>query len=100
MDGLTQELTRLTQELTRYKIPVGQWGKQFFGFLTSYFDWFFDGMSKGITAVLDEDDPARLRVGMEMELIIASLFEDAEGNEVVGYKFRSVDVYPQDESVS
>ena len=53
MDWLTQELTRLTQELTRYKIPVGQWGKQFFGFLTSYFDWFFDGLSRGITAVLD-----------------------------------------------
>jgi|SRR5690348_12715132 glycine betaine/proline transport system permease protein len=53
MDWLTQELTRLTQELTRYKIPVGQWGKEFFGFLTSYFDWFFDGLSKGITAVLD-----------------------------------------------
>src|SRR5262245_33137879 len=52
MDWLTQELTRLTQELTRYKIPVGQWGKQFFGFLTSYFDWFFDGLSKGITALL------------------------------------------------
>jgi glycine betaine/proline transport system permease protein len=43
----------LTQQLTHHKIPVGQWGKEFFGFLTSYFDWFFDGLSKGITAVLD-----------------------------------------------
>ena len=43
----------LTHQLTQHKIPVGQWGKQFFGFLTSYFDWFFDGLSKGITTVLD-----------------------------------------------
>ena len=43
----------LTQQLTHHKIPVGQWGKELFGFLTSYFDWFFDGLSKGITAVLD-----------------------------------------------
>jgi len=34
----------LTQQLTHHKIPVGQWGKEFFGFLTSYFDWFFDGL--------------------------------------------------------
>ena len=43
----------LTHQLTQHKIPVGQWGKQFFGFLTSYFDWFFDGLSKGITTALD-----------------------------------------------
>ena len=53
-----------------------------------------------VTAVLEEDDPTRLQVGMEMELVIASLFEDAEGNEVLGYRFRSVKDGPQDESVS
>lgn len=37
---------------TQYKIPVGQWGKQFFDLLTSQLDWFFDGLSKGIEAVL------------------------------------------------
>jgi glycine betaine/proline transport system permease protein len=38
---------------TAYKIPVGQWGKQFFDFLTAWLDWFFDGLSTGISAVLE-----------------------------------------------
>jgi glycine betaine/proline transport system permease protein len=38
---------------TAYKIPVGQWGKQFFDFLTTWLDWFFDGLSNGISAVLE-----------------------------------------------
>ena len=49
----TTAMDWLTHQLTQHKIPVGQWGKQFFGFLTSYFDWFFDGLSKGITTALD-----------------------------------------------
>jgi uncharacterized OB-fold protein len=43
-----------------------------------------------VTAVLDESDPARLRVGMEMELVITKFFEDEEGNEVLSYKFKPV----------
>jgi glycine betaine/proline transport system permease protein len=39
--------------LTAYKIPVGQWGKQFFDFLTAWLDWFFDGLSTGIATVLE-----------------------------------------------
>ena len=39
--------------LTAYKIPVGQWGKQFFDFLTNWLDWFFDGLSTGISAILE-----------------------------------------------
>lgn len=42
-----------------------------------------------ITAVLEEDNPASLRVGMEMELVVTGFFEDDEGNEVLGYKFGS-----------
>jgi glycine betaine/proline transport system permease protein len=38
---------------TSYKIPVGKWGKQFFDVLTTSFDWFFDGLAKGISAVLE-----------------------------------------------
>ena len=38
---------------TAYKIPVGQWGKQFFDFLTTWLDWFFDGLSTGISAALE-----------------------------------------------
>jgi glycine betaine/proline transport system permease protein len=39
--------------LTAYKIPVGTWGKQFFDFLTEWLDWFFDGLSTGISAALE-----------------------------------------------
>lgn len=39
--------------LTAYKIPVGTWGKQFFDWLTTSFDWFFDGLATGITAALE-----------------------------------------------
>jgi uncharacterized OB-fold protein len=44
-----------------------------------------------VTAVLEESDPARLRVGMEMELVITKFFEDDEGNEVLAYKFKPVE---------
>jgi uncharacterized OB-fold protein len=43
-----------------------------------------------ITALVQESDPSRLRVGMEMELIIAKLFDDDEGNEILGYKFKPI----------
>ena len=39
--------------LTAYKIPVGQWGKQFFDVLTTSLDWFFDGLARGISVVLE-----------------------------------------------
>src|SRR5215207_6489216 len=39
--------------LTAYKIPVGMWGKQFFDFLTYWLDWFFDGLSTGISVALE-----------------------------------------------
>lgn len=42
-----------------------------------------------VTAVLEENDPDRLRVGMAMELVISPFFEDEEGNEVLGYKFKA-----------
>ena len=44
-----------------------------------------------VTAVLEENDPARLRVGMEMEISTATFFEDQDGNEVLGYKFKVVE---------
>lgn len=43
-----------------------------------------------ITSVLEEGDPSRLRVGMEVELVIRCFFEDAEGTEVLAYKFRPI----------
>ena len=35
------------------KIPIGRWGKSFFDFLTTNFEWFFDSIADGITVVLD-----------------------------------------------
>jgi uncharacterized OB-fold protein len=44
-----------------------------------------------VTAVLEENDPEKLRVGMEMALATTTFFEDQEGNEVLGYKFKVVE---------
>jgi glycine betaine/proline transport system permease protein len=38
---------------TAWKIPVGQGGKAFFDFLTTWLDWFFDGLSTGISVALE-----------------------------------------------
>lgn len=35
------------------KIPIGRWGKVFFDFLTTNFEWFFDSLADGLTVVLD-----------------------------------------------
>lgn len=35
------------------KIPIGRWGKNFFDFLTTNFEWFFDSIADGVTFVLD-----------------------------------------------
>jgi glycine betaine/proline transport system permease protein len=43
----------ITEYLTSWKLPVGQWGKQFFEFLTTYFEGFFDAISRGIGFILD-----------------------------------------------
>ena len=41
-----------------------------------------------VEARLTENDPARLRVGMEMELTVVPLAIDEEGNEIVTFAFR------------
>ena len=43
----------VTQLITAWKIPIGAWGKAFFGFLTTNFEWFFDGIARGFTVVLE-----------------------------------------------
>jgi glycine betaine/proline transport system permease protein len=43
----------LLRVITGSKLPVGQWGKQFFTFLTANFEWFFDSIARGLTWVLD-----------------------------------------------
>lgn len=42
----------ITQFVAGWKIPVGQWGRNFFDFLTTNFAWFFDNLADGLTAFL------------------------------------------------
>ncbi len=44
-----------------------------------------------VEARLTEADPAKLHIGMEMEMVIIPLTTDANGNEVVTFAFRPVD---------
>jgi len=41
-----------------------------------------------VTAVLTEPDPARLKIGMEMEMVVEKVQEDDLGNDVIAYRFR------------
>lgn len=43
----------ISQLISSVKIPVGQWGKAFFDFLTTNFEWFFDSIADALTWVLD-----------------------------------------------
>ena len=43
----------VTQWIAGWKIPVGQWGRQFFDFLTTNFAWFFDTLADALASVLD-----------------------------------------------
>lgn len=43
-----------------------------------------------VEAALAECDLTGLRIGLEMELVIETVYNDEEGNEVQGYKFRPV----------
>lgn len=44
-----------------------------------------------VEARLTEADPAKLKIGMEMELVFVPLTVDAEGNEVVTFAFKPVE---------
>ena len=43
----------ISQFLIDWKIPIGIWGKMFFSFLTTHFEWFFDGIAHGFTFILE-----------------------------------------------
>lgn len=43
----------VTELIQERKIPVGQWGRQFFDFLTGNFAWFFDSLAAGLSFLLD-----------------------------------------------
>jgi len=41
-----------------------------------------------VLAPIVQADPSRLRIGMEMELVIGKAFEDPERGEILTYQFR------------
>ncbi|RVC72107.1 choline ABC transporter permease subunit [Mesorhizobium sp. M2A.F.Ca.ET.046.02.1.1] len=43
----------ISKFLTDYRIPIGPWGKAFFGFLTDNFDTIFRAFSNGLNFILD-----------------------------------------------
>jgi uncharacterized protein len=43
-----------------------------------------------IMCYITEWDPEKLKINMDMELVIEPLFIDDDGNEVIGFKFRPV----------
>ena len=43
-----------------------------------------------IYSILTETSTERLKIGMEMELVIEKIRIDSEGNEIIGYKFKPV----------
>ena len=38
----------ITQLITSWKIPVGQWGKAVIDFIVTYFQWLFDAIKSGL----------------------------------------------------
>ena len=43
----------ITELITARRIPFGIWGKAFFDYLTTNFEWFFNGIAEGITSTLE-----------------------------------------------
>ncbi|MBN9271470.1 MAG: choline ABC transporter permease subunit, partial [Mesorhizobium sp.] len=43
----------ISQFMVDHKIPIGLWGKAFFGFLTDNFDTIFRAFSNGLNFILD-----------------------------------------------
>ncbi|TAM97189.1 MAG: choline ABC transporter permease subunit [Rhizobiaceae bacterium] len=43
----------VSQRIADWKIPIGEWGKEFFNFLTTNFAWFFDRVSDGLQNFLE-----------------------------------------------
>lgn len=46
-------MDKISEALTADKIPVGQWGKSLFTFLTDNFEWLFDAIAGSLKVVLD-----------------------------------------------
>ena len=44
-----------------------------------------------VTSPLTEHDIDKLKIGMEMELIVEKIYDDDEGSEIIGFKFKPVE---------
>lgn len=94
-DGATVEETTLSRRgrldaftIMRYQPPPPWAGPESLLPMGQGFVELPEGIS--VAAVLTTADPEELVVGREMELVVGPLFEDEDGNEVVGYRFRPV----------
>lgn len=61
----------LSQLVTSWKIPIGQWGKAFIDFIVTYFQWFFDAIKtalnwwvEGTSSLLLEAPPVVLALAL------------------------------------
>lgn len=43
----------ISQWIASWKIPIGRWGRSFFDFLTTHFDWLFDTLASSLSTVLN-----------------------------------------------
>ena len=43
----------ISKIIASWKIPVGAWGKSFIEFFVTNFEWFFDGVKKGLNTLFD-----------------------------------------------
>lgn len=43
----------ISQWIASWKIPIGRWGRSFFDFLTTHFDWLFDTLASSLSIVLN-----------------------------------------------
>lgn len=48
-----EQLQKLQDLITGYKIPIGQWSKDFILWLQDNFGWFFDGVKGGLSWLID-----------------------------------------------
>ena len=63
----------ITELITARRIPFGIWGKAFFDYLTTNFEWFFNGIAEGITSTLEGGIHVVLSVPPIVVVLLTSL---------------------------
>jgi glycine betaine/proline transport system permease protein len=62
----------ISQWVVDHKIPIGQWGKEAFSYLTTNFEWFFDGIARGMSFVLEGINAGMLWLPPPVLILIAA----------------------------